>query len=63
MLVLTRRVGETIVIDNEIVVQVVGIKGDKVRIGITAPPQVTIDREEIHQRRKGFAPKVELVCD
>jgi carbon storage regulator len=63
MLVLTRRVGETIVIDNEIVVQVVGIKGDKVRIGITAPPQVTIDREEIHQRRKEFAPKVELVCD
>jgi carbon storage regulator len=55
MLVLTRRVGESIVIDDHIVVHVVGIKGDKVRIGVTAPPDVTVDREEVHMRRKEFA--------
>ena len=55
MLVLTRRCGESIVINDHIIVQVVGIKGDKVRLGITAPPDVTVDREEVHQRRGEFA--------
>jgi carbon storage regulator len=51
MLVLTRRVGETIVIDGEIQVTVVSVKGDRVRLGIVAPPDVTVDREEVHRRR------------
>jgi carbon storage regulator len=51
MLVLTRRIGETIVIDGGIRVTVAEIKGDKVRIGIEAPPSIRIDRQEVHKRR------------
>jgi carbon storage regulator len=58
MLVLTRRRGEAIVIDDHIIVQVVAIKGDKVRLGITAPAHVVVDREEVHQRREEFAAPV-----
>lgn len=55
MLVLTRRVGEEIVIDGNIRVTIVSIKGDSVRVGITAPPSVVVDREEVHHRRAEFA--------
>jgi carbon storage regulator len=55
MLVLTRRVGEVIVVDGDIRVTVVSIKGDKVRLGVTAPNFVRVDREEIHARRQEFA--------
>ena len=51
MLVLTRRVDETIVINGDIHVTVVAIRGDQVRLGITAPPSVRVDRQEIHERR------------
>ena len=51
MLVLTRRLGETIVIDGDIHITVVEVKGDRVRIGVTAPKHVTVDRQEIHERR------------
>lgn len=51
MLVLTRNVGEKIVISDNIRITVVSIKGGKVRIGIEAPDDVRVDREEIHQRR------------
>ena len=51
MLVLTRRVDEEIVVDNNIRVMVVAISGDKVRIGINAPPSVRVNRKEIHERR------------
>jgi len=60
MLVLSRRTGESIVIAGDIVVQVLSIKGDKVRLGIAAPSSVIIDREEIHQRRSEFS-EAELV--
>jgi len=55
MLVLTRRLNETIVIDGEIRVSVVAIHGDKVRLGITAPDSVRVDRHEVHERRLEFA--------
>jgi carbon storage regulator len=55
MLVLTRKVGEKVIIDGCITVTVVAVDGNKVRIGITAPPEVRIDREEIHRQRMEFA--------
>jgi carbon storage regulator len=51
MLVLTRRVGETVVIDDIIAVTVVAVQGNKIRLGITAPDHIRVDREEVHQRR------------
>jgi carbon storage regulator len=50
MLVLTRKVGEEIVIDGSIRITVTAIKGGQVRIGITAPPEVRVNREEVHRR-------------
>ncbi len=55
MLVLTRKIGEEIIIDGRIRITVTQIRGDKVRIGITAPPEVRVDRQEIHERRREFA--------
>ncbi len=55
MLVLTRRIGEVIVIDDRIRVTVVSIDGGKVRLGVAAPPEVRVDRQEIHERRREFA--------
>jgi carbon storage regulator len=51
MLVLTRRVGEEIVIGGDIRITVVAIKGDRVRIGVSAPDFVRVDRQEVHERR------------
>jgi carbon storage regulator len=51
MLVLTRRVGEEIVIAGQIRVRVIGVKGGKVQLGVTAPPHVPVDRSEVHDRR------------
>jgi len=51
MLVLTRRVGEEIVIGDVIRIKVVEIRGGKVRIGIIAPEDVVVDRQEIHEKR------------
>ncbi len=62
MLVLTRRPGEQIVIDGNIRLTVVSIKGDRVRIGIEAPPTVVVDREEIHARRQHSPDQVPHPC-
>jgi carbon storage regulator len=51
MLVLTRRIGETIVIDNTVRITVLEMKGDRVRLGVSAPPDVVVDRQEVHERR------------
>jgi carbon storage regulator len=56
MLVLTRKVGEEIIIDHHIRVTVVAVRGDRVRLGIAAPKEARVDRREIHERRRGPCP-------
>lgn len=52
MLILTRRVGETVMIGNDVTVTVLGVKGNQVRIGVNAPRDVAVHREEIYERIK-----------
>lgn len=50
MLILTRRVGETLMVGDEVTVTVLGVKGNQVRIGVKAPKHVSVHREEIYER-------------
>lgn len=52
MLILTRRVGETVMIGQDVTTTVLGVKGNQVRIGINAPKSVAVHREEIFERIK-----------
>lgn len=50
MLILTRRVGETLMVGDDVTITVLGVKGNQVRIGVNAPKEVSVHREEIYQR-------------
>ena len=52
MLILTRRVGETVMIGDEVTITVLGVKGNQVRVWINAPKHVAVHREEIYERIK-----------
>ncbi|MFK8080426.1 MAG: carbon storage regulator CsrA [Granulosicoccus sp.] len=57
MLILSRRTDESIVIGDEVTITILSVKGKQVRIGITAPPDVSVHREEIYQRIQAGDPE------
>ena len=52
MLILSRRVGECLIIDQDVKVHVLGVSGNQIRIGIEAPKEVTVHRDEVYKRKK-----------
>jgi carbon storage regulator len=61
MLIVTRRMGETVMIGSDVTVTVLSIKGSQVRIGIAAPNNVAVHREEVYERLKNGEPQYERV--
>jgi carbon storage regulator len=62
MLVLSRKKNESIVINNDVVITVVEIRGDKVRLGIVAPKEVPVHREEVYEAIHGTSPAKPLIA-
>ena len=62
MLILTRRVGETLVIGDDITVTVLGVKGNQARLGVNAPKEIAVHREEIFNRIKREQADGESIC-
>ena len=58
MLVLSRKVGDEIIIDGHITITITGLKGDRVKIGVTAPPDIQVDRAEVFAKRLQWAEAV-----
>lgn len=52
MLILTRRIGESIIVGDDVTITVLGVKGNQIRLGVNAPKHVSVHREEIYQRIK-----------
>tara|TARA_B110000977_G_scaffold182328_1_gene243876 strand:- start:805 stop:993 length:189 start_codon:yes stop_codon:yes gene_type:complete len=50
MLILTRRVGESLIIGDDVVINILGVKGNQIRIGVNAPKEISVHREEIYNR-------------
>jgi carbon storage regulator len=63
MLILTRRVGETVMIGDDVTITVLGVKGNQVRVGINAPKHVAVHREEIYERIKREQQPEEVAAD
>jgi carbon storage regulator len=61
MLILTRRVGETLIVGDEVSITVLGVKGNQVRVGVDAPRDISVHREEIYHRIQAEKPDKELV--
>ena len=62
MLVLSRKRGETITIGNGVTVTVLAVQGDRVKIGVVAPAEVPVHRQEIHERIEGCSPVLDYVA-